>query len=145
MGAWGHGYFDNDAALDFMEDVEEATNPKKKLLKAFAIALKADYLEYDEGCAVIVAAAYVDNQVHGTTFSSPDQDEPLGVDTFSTRHPNQDFSDLREKAVGALKKLLDDNSELNELWAENEVDYPAWRQGIEELTQRLNNSTALAN
>ena len=65
-------------------------------------------------------------------------DEPLDVDTFPDRHPEIDFRELRSNAVLALNKVLDDKSELNELWAENEEDYPSWRQGIEKLIQRLN-------
>jgi len=137
MGAWGHGHFEDDAAFDFMANVEESDNPKEIISNAFSTALDADYLENDEGNAVIVAATYVDRQLNGTTFSSHDRDEPLDVDTFPDRHPELNFSDLRDKAVQALQKVLDDNSELNELWAENEEDYPTWRQGIEQLIQRL--------
>ncbi|MEZ0612113.1 DUF4259 domain-containing protein [Fibrella sp. WM1] len=138
MGAWGHGYFEDDSALDFMADIEDAKNPKKLIKNAFENAVKADYLEADEGNAVIVAAAYVDRQLNGTMFSKVNQDEPLAVDTFPERHSNVDFSDLKEKAVKALNRVLDDDSELNELWAENESEYPAWRQSIEDLIERLN-------
>jgi hypothetical protein len=31
MGAWGHGYFEDDDALDFMADMEESANPKELL------------------------------------------------------------------------------------------------------------------
>jgi len=137
MGAWGHGHFQDDAAFDFMADIEDADNPKEIISDAFETAIDADYLETDEANAVVVAATYVDRQLNGTTFSSPNSDEPLDVDTFPGRHPELDLSDLRNNAVQALRKVLDDNCELNELWAENEEDYPAWRQGIEQLIQRL--------
>lgn len=120
-----------------MAGIEEADNPKEIISDALETAIDADYLETDEGNAVIVAATYVDRQLNGTMFSETDRDEPLDIDTFPDRHPNVDFSDLRGKAVQALQRLLGDNSELKELWEENEEDYPAWRQGIEQLTQRL--------
>ena len=60
------------------------------------------------------------------------------MDTFPERHPDVDFSDLKNKAIQALQRLLDDDSELNELWADNEELYPAWKQGIEALIFRLN-------
>lgn len=62
----------------------------------------------------------------------------LDVDSFPERNPNIDLSDLKEKAVIALEKLLGEDSELNELWRENEEAYPSWRQGIEQLIERLN-------
>ncbi|WP_162056495.1 DUF4259 domain-containing protein [Pontibacter pamirensis] len=137
MGAWGYGYFEDDAAFDFMAEVEESGNPKNVLKRAFDTAIDSDYLESDEGNAVIVAAAYVDRQLNGTRFSSADQEEPLSVDTFPDRNPQQDLSDLRDKALQALSKVLEDDSELNELWAENEEDYPAWREGVKQLIYRL--------
>lgn len=137
MGAWGYGHFENDAALDFMADIEESDNPKELLNDAFDTAIDADDLETNEGTSAIVAAAYVDRQINGTRFTSPGHDEPLEVDTFPDRHPDQNFSDLKEKAVQALDRVLDESSELNELWEENEEDYPAWRESIEQMIQRL--------
>jgi len=137
MGTWGLGYFDDDSALDFMADVEESANPKAVLKNAFDKALEADYLESDEGSAVIVAATYLDRQLNGTKFSAEDRDEPLEVDTFPDRHPEINLSDLREKAVIALSKVLNENSELHELWRENEEDYPAWKNNVEALILRL--------
>jgi hypothetical protein len=128
---------EDDAAFDFMADIEDADNPKEIISNTIETAIDAHYFETDEGNAVIVAATYVDRQLNGTKFSSIARDEPLDVDTFPDRHPELDFSDLQDKAVPALQKVLDNNSELNKLWAENEEDYPAWRQGIEQLIQRL--------
>ena len=137
MGAWGHGFFEDDSALDFMIDLEEDDNPKEDISNALKIGVEAEYLETDEGNAIIVAAAYIDRQINGTKYSEPETDEPLDVDTFPDRHPEIDFKELRSNAVLALNKVLDEKSELNELWAENEEDYPSWRQGIEKLIQRL--------
>ena len=138
MGAWGHGHFEDDSAWDFMDEIEEADDPKEVIDAALDTAINAEYLESDDGNAVIVAATYVDRQQNGTIFSSPGRDEPLNVDTFPDRHPDVDFSDLKNKAIQALQRLLDDDSELNELWSDNEELYPAWKQGVEVLIQRLN-------
>lgn len=137
MGAWGYGHFEDDMALDFMIEVEESDNPEKTLSDAFDSALDVDYLEYTEGNAVIVAAAYVDSQINGTKFSATDSEEPLDVDTFAERHPDQNFIALKNKAIKAVQQVLAKNSELNELWEENEELYPLWRQGLEELIERL--------
>jgi hypothetical protein len=137
MGAWGHGYFEDDSALDFAAKVEESDQPATVLREALQTAVQADYLESNEGNAVIVAAAYLDRQLHGTRFTPAGRPKPLEVDTFAERHPTVDLAPLRETAVAALRRVLADDSELNELWAENETDYPAWRQGVEQLLQRL--------
>jgi Domain of unknown function (DUF4259) len=137
MGAWGHGHFQNDSALDFVSDVEYSDNPKKLFERTFNRAIKSNYLDSDIGCEVIVASTYLDSQINGTKFSHPDREEPLEVDTFPNRKPSIDFSDLRKNSVEALKKVINENSELNELWEENEENYLLWRQGIEELIERL--------
>jgi hypothetical protein len=58
------------------------------------------------------------------------------VDTFAARHPKVDLSDLRNMAVEALQKVLNDGSELKELWAESE-DYPIWKQSVDQLARQL--------
>lgn len=137
MGTWGTGYFEDDAALDFMNDIEQSSDPKRMLAKAFDSAIKSDYIESDEGSAVIVAATYVDRQVNGTKFTTESNDAPLDVDTFPDRHPDQNFLDLKAKAVSALARILGDNSEINEVWAENDEEYSTWREGIQQLIGRL--------
>lgn len=79
----------------------------------------------------------VDSQLNGTKYSEVDRDEPLDVDTFPERYRNISFSDLQSSAVQALQKVIVDNSELSELWAETEEYYPAWRQTVEQLIERL--------
>lgn len=137
MGTWGTGYFEDDAALDFMIDIEQSNDPKRMLAKAFDSAIKSDYIESDEGSAVIVAAAYVDRQVNGTKFTTESDGAPLDIDTFPDRHPDQNFLDLKVKAVSALARILGDNSEINEVWAENDEEYSTWREGIQQLIGRL--------
>jgi hypothetical protein len=141
MGAWGHGYLEDDSALDFMSELEESDDPKKLISDTLISAINSDYLESHEANSVIVSAIYVDSQTNGTKFS-PDG-KPFEVDTFGERHPGIDFSDLREKACSALNKVIGESSELNELWQENEDDYPSWKQGIEKLISRLKNKGSL--
>ena len=137
MGAWGFKYYEDDDAYDFMDEIEESKSPKELIEDALDTALKSDFIDSTEGNAVIVSATYIDRQTNGTRFSESGTGEILDVDTFPERNPNIDLSDLKENAVLALKKLLGEDSELNELWLENEEDYTSWRQGIEELIERL--------
>ncbi len=137
MGTWGTGYFEDDSALDFMQDIEDSKNPKQKIKEALQTALMSEYLEGDDGTAVIISATYIDAQLNRTKFGSEDREEPLSVDTFSIRNPNVIFSDLKADAIAALKKVISDNSELNELWEENDEDYPEWKAGVEKLISSL--------
>ena len=85
---------------------------------------------------VIAFAAYVDRQTNGTKYSDDDTDL-LDVDTFPQRHPDLDFTDIKELAYKAVLKVLDKDSELNELWEENEEEYPLWIKEVEGLIERL--------
>jgi hypothetical protein len=136
MGAWGTGFFEDDGAFDFTDEIESSDQPKETIATAFRAAIAADYLERDEANAVIVAATYVDRCVNGTTFSARDDADPLDVDTFPERRPDQDLSGLRELAVHALHQVTGDHSELKELWAETD-EFEAWQGGIEQLIERL--------
>lgn len=135
MGAWGHGPFEDDAALDFVWDIEGSDNPKGVIIDALDRAVEANYLESDEGSAAIVSAAYVDSVVNGTKYTTPEMSEPYEVDTFPSRFPELDLSDLRTTAVKALEKVIGGDSELRELW--DESGEPAWQQGIQEMLGRL--------
>lgn len=137
MGTWGHNFFENDAAFDYMADIEESDNPKTLMEEILASALEAEYLESDEAEGVIVVAIYIDRQQNGTLYSDPDSDEPLDVDTFPDRHSNLDLRSLKQDAIIALRKVLDENSELFELWSENEELQPLWEQKIKDLVARL--------
>lgn len=135
MGAWGHGPFEDDGALDFVWEIEEAENPKEVITEALDSAVESDYLETDEANAVIVSAAYIDSAVNGTKYTTDKMSEPYEVDSFPTRFPDLDLSDLKSKAVTALEKVIAEGSELKELWDESEE--PAWQQGIEDMIKRL--------
>jgi hypothetical protein len=52
-------------------------------------------------------------------------------------HKDLEVEDLKIIAVDALKKVIDKNSELNELWTENEELYPKWKQNILDIIHRL--------
>ena len=137
MGAWGPGYFEDDTALDFMAELEESGDAPAVMAGVFEAAIMGGYMETDLGNAVIVSACYIDSLTNGTKFSSPGRTEPLEVDTFGERNPGLDLAFLAPIAVDALKKVMGPDSELNDLWSENEESYPLWKAGITELVQRL--------
>lgn len=133
MGAWDYGIFDDDTSCDLSWDLQEAEDPKAFFKTAFETALQAPYLEYTECHAVTVAAAYMDHILNGTAHEG--DEENMAV--FKTKFPDLLLSDLKPLAVSALAVVIGENSELNELWAENEELYPKWKQNIQSLSDRL--------
>jgi Domain of unknown function (DUF4259) len=133
MGAWDYGFFDNDAALDYVDELEDSENPKVFFKRAFANAAKASPLGQDDAHAVIVSAAYIDYILNGTHYG---EDNEILVD-FAAQHPKLKVDDLRADAIKSLQKVIGPDSELNELWAENAEDYDKWKGTIVELIRRL--------
>lgn len=132
MGAWGHGIFQDDTALDVLDIIINYDDPKKFFESVLDHALQADYLEYTNCQEVLVVAALMDNVLHHTLYGDTEE-----ANNFYQHHPHLDVADLKPKAILALHKLTTDSSELNELWAENELLYPQWRKNIDDLTGRL--------
>lgn len=135
MGTWGYKHFENDSAFDYSSMIEDSDNPKEILKDTFGHTLQMDNISADQGQAIIAFAAYVDRQTNGTKYS--DDTDLLDVDTFPQRHPDLDFTDIKEVAYKAVLKVLDKDSELNELWEENEEEYPLWIKEVEGLIERL--------
>lgn len=135
MGAWGPGIFDDDTAYDYIEEIENAENPKDVFIKAFETAMDTDYLEYDDCHAVTVSASYIDSIINGTKPRVDAADENFYP--FIEKHKMLDVMDLKTNAVKALEIVMSDHSELNELWSDNAELYPKWRGNIQDLIDRL--------
>ena len=86
----------------------------------------SDYVEYEDGQAILVSAAYIDNHVNKTGYRNDNEDEKLiiNVNMFYLLEPNLDLINLIDDLKIGLKKLICNDSELNELWEENEELYP---------------------
>lgn len=133
MGAWGTGILDDDAALEFLDELTEAKSPLEVMAKALGGAAAAEYLEYDAGQAALVSAAVVDAVCRRTALEGAEgalRSWLAGLDAAQARA-------LRGAAAGACRRLLGEGSELQELWSENAQDFPAWREKLEALAARL--------
>jgi hypothetical protein len=133
MGAWGIGLFEDDSALDFLEELAEAKDPLSLMNHSFTSAAATEYLEYDLAQSVLVSAAAIDTLLNGTQHGVDLED----LDAWVQRNPNLNVATLKPLAVAAIRRVLSEGSELRELWSENAKDYPVWRGGIESLVGRL--------
>ncbi|TCZ67714.1 DUF4259 domain-containing protein [Flaviaesturariibacter aridisoli] len=140
MGTWGYNYFENDAAFDYMDDIEETDDPVDMIEDIFDEATGSESLDADTGSAAIVAAAYVDRQLNGTRYSEAGDEELLPIDSFFDRNPDVDLAPYRAPAVAALRNVLGEASELRAEWSEKERDFAAWQATIEALIGRLDNA-----
>ncbi|MFI8484834.1 DUF4259 domain-containing protein [Streptomyces rubrogriseus] len=111
MGTWDIHPFDNDAAADFANDLDDADTLERVALIRMVLKRAADskdYLEAPEAEEAVAAAALVATQCSDTEPGSI----PYGPEEPIPTLP----ADLRLVAVEALDRVLADESELSELW-----------------------------
>ncbi len=77
--------------------------------------------------------------LNGTNYRTDNDEETdeSNVNLFKSLYKGENLESLKETAIEALKKVISDKSELNELWSENEELYPKWKGNIESLINRL--------
>lgn len=129
MGTWDIGHFDSDTAADFGGGLDDAPPGKREDLIRDALAAAAltgpgEYLDGDDGAVAVTAAALVAAQCPGgkpadSAYGPKEAIPPLAPE-------------LRRLAVQALDRVVVEQSELLELWAEAGAD-ELWRAGIARL------------
>jgi hypothetical protein len=132
MGTWSIHAFGNDEAADFAIELSESRDLELIESALENVIAAEEYLEApeaDRGIAAAAALALVNDQ---ETPGEPDEAISVWVKSQSTK-PS---ADLLTKAQTAIDRVLADNSELAELWAESD-EYEAWRDGLLSLQASL--------
>ncbi len=135
MGAWGEGILDNDAALDWLGDLEEQGDEftVRDALEAAADAPPDEYLDADEGQEALVAA-----EVVAAAAGRPaDAGGTYGrLRAWAQAHP--DVAELVGLARQAVERANAAESEIRELWLEaDETGEGGWFQAVRDLRNRL--------
>ncbi len=132
MGAWGIGVFDNDDATDWINELETA-NGSDALSEAIEAVMNAgDYLEAPEGSRLLCACEVIATLGGQTSTDLPDE-----VRQWVGNHKTLDASALIPIALQAIDRVLGENSELNQLWKEDENGYSVWRETVLSVKSRL--------
>jgi hypothetical protein len=130
MGAWGTDIFQDDSSCDCLYEAME-TNAKTFIAKA--ISYGENYLDYDECQEIIVSGVIIDSIINNKKYTTP-------IDTFGEWLSKQDKNtllSLREKVISKLKRVISENSEIHDLWLENEDAYPIWKSNITAIIESL--------
>ncbi|MFC8523420.1 DUF4259 domain-containing protein [Pseudarthrobacter sp. NPDC057230] len=127
MGAWGYLPFENDDALDWLEELQASGADVVRS----ALAKASDrYVEAPDG-AVALAAAEVTSASQG----NPLGDLPENVSDWVTAHGAEITAEDVEMALEAVERVAGEKSELAELW--DDADEPEWRESLDNLVERL--------
>lgn len=133
MGSWGVLPFENDDALDWVWELEDAEDftVLEDALDQVASAEPDEYVEAPEAEEALAAA-----EVVAALLGKPLEELPEPVDAFLDRNkgkkPDADLVSLAVKAV----KRVQSSSELKELWEASD-DAEKWDEVVEELLSRL--------
>ncbi|MDB6072784.1 MAG: hypothetical protein JWO89_424 [Verrucomicrobiaceae bacterium] len=130
MGAWAVDSFGNDAALDWVAELNDADDISILDDTLSDVAESNEELESPKCCTAIAAA-----EVLAAMRGKPTVDLPDEVTEFVARIKEKPPADLIQLAFDALERIKD-SSELQELWAESDSG-PAWLKAMADLEKRL--------
>jgi len=138
MGAWGEKAFENDSALDWLNDLEaEGVDALRHILESVAETDEQDYLDVDDGAAAIAAAEIV-AAARGRGRDRLTKPAIAWLDANAGELGEDDLI----VAAGAVERVVAGNSELRELWEEGGSDSP-WHADVRTLLKRLGSTARI--
>ena len=135
MGAWGSGLYDNDHAMELVDEVVGGGG-LESLEEALRRALEVgdEYLEASEGEQALAAADMV-SRLRGRNVPAD-----TGVLELAEWLDDVDFFVGKEtvrRAGAAVARVMQKPSELMEVWIESGSLDAAWAAGVSLLVRRL--------
>jgi hypothetical protein len=130
MGAWGTGVLENDAALEWLGDLEEQPQLETITIALSEAAGEADYLDASTGCEALVAAELVAYALGRPPAEPEERLTALAGDMEGLR----DHVAMAAQAVALIGDT--EHSELSDLWHEG-GDNDEWDASIADLRKRL--------
>ena len=132
MGAWGIGNFENDAALDWVHELEQSDSFIAVRDALNRVSLVGEYIDADDAAMALAAAEVVAAMAGTAAVTLPDE-----VSNWVSIHSSMDASPLLELAVRVVTAIRSSpQSELKELWMETDK-FGAWDELAGDLLQRL--------
>jgi hypothetical protein len=132
VGAWGEKPFENDSALDWLNDLRSGgVATLRETLSTVATSSKDDYLDVDDGSFAIAAAEIVAASL-GQGRDRLNGDARSWLDTNAGALVAADVALARR----AVERVVGSNSELRGLWDEAGND-SVWHADVRQLLVRL--------
>lgn len=124
-----------DSALDWIGEFGESKDKVKMIEQTIQKVNSVENASFLDAsiCAEGLAAAAVIGYYLGKYKSIP---EHLGELHLKESLAPETVAVFREPAVNLIERILED-SELKDLWEENEEEYPKWRRQVEDLANIL--------
>lgn len=136
MGAWGHGNFDNDAALDFIYFLDRHEGISEIESAVQAVVNNEGYLDADYASCALAAGEAV-----ALIRGKPAKSLPEYLVKWHQKHNYSVDGALVEQTIQAVEKVLAE-SELRDLWSDADTLFEDWKQAVNELLERLKSISA---
>lgn len=141
MEYWNYQIFCNDTALDVLSELEESEDIKDTLNCYLndILSLEDDYIEEDTCQNGLVAIAIIDSKLNGINHSllfDEEWDDEEYVSLLESIN-KEDVINLKKSAIKVMERILQDDSELKELWEENEDLYEKWENNLLAIKNRI--------
>jgi Domain of unknown function (DUF4259) len=132
MGFWGLTTFENDDAMDWIEELQE--HGSLEFLAASLTPEEVDgfYLEAPEGVGILCAAEVIAGAISDDTSSLPEE-----ARSWLAENSGLDFSSLASLAQSKLDRVLAEHSELYELWQEDPATVSQQQNAVAHLRGRF--------
>jgi hypothetical protein len=130
MGAWGEGVLENDAALNWLGELEEQPQIQTVTFALSDAAGEDDYLAAAAGCEALVAAELVAYALGRPPSEPEERIAALADDLAGLR----EHANLAARAVAIVADA--DHSELTDLWTEDGPN-ATWDAVVRDLRGRL--------
>jgi hypothetical protein len=138
MGAWGEKAFENDSALDWLNDLEtEGVDALRDVLERVADTDEEDYLDLDDGAPAIAAAEIV-AAARGRGRDRLTKPVIAWLDANANDLVEEDLL----LAARAVERVVAGNSELRELWEDGGSDSP-WHADVRTLLTRVGSTARI--
>jgi len=130
MGAWGPGTFEDDLAVDWLEDLFES-DPEAFFAACLDLS-GLDDLPYLACIGVLCTAEMIHSLVR-----EPRDDLPGAARRWTRDHRNLNVDRFVASALIGLDRVADERSEMHERWLDHAEQYGQWRSRIDDLIKRL--------
>jgi hypothetical protein len=132
VGAWGEKTFENDAAMDWLVELEEQGVPAlRTILSDVAQTAEDEYLDVDDGARAMAAGEMVAAALGQGRDRVPTRSHAW-LDVNASAITERDLAMARR----AVRRILTANSELRELWDDSDPN-TKWQAGVRVLLTRL--------
>ncbi len=130
MGTWGIGSFEDDIAVDWLEDLYDS-DPIAFFRHCLDLT-DHTYLEH-MACVGVVCTA---EMIHGL-LRSPRSGLPEAAREWFDQHRDLPVQSLVLEAIIGMGRVLGPDSEMVELWQDEGDRFDAWRSHQRDLIERL--------